>query len=197
MKSYKTVDAFIEGEETWQPELIRLREILVSCGLEETIKWGRPAYLHQSKSVVGLASFKSYFGLWFFQGALLKDEANVLMNAQDGKTKAMRQWRMSHAREIKVRTIRAYVKESVALQDAGLGIKADRSKPVVIPIELKEGLNKNPKAKALFAKLTKGRKREFAEHVAEAKQEATRLRRVKKIIPMIESGIGMNDKYRR
>jgi uncharacterized protein YdeI (YjbR/CyaY-like superfamily) len=45
--------------------------------------------------VVGIGSFKSYFGLWFHQGALLSDDENVLINAQEGKTKALRQWRHS------------------------------------------------------------------------------------------------------
>ncbi len=41
------------------------------------------------------------FGLWFHQGATLKDASNKLINAQDGKTKVLRQWRMTHANEIK------------------------------------------------------------------------------------------------
>ncbi|MBK7633096.1 MAG: hypothetical protein IPJ13_01585 [Saprospiraceae bacterium] len=43
--------------------------------------------------MVGLAAFKSYTGIWFFQGGLLDDKQQFLMNAQEGKTKAMRQWR--------------------------------------------------------------------------------------------------------
>lgn len=197
MNSYKSVDAFLAGEQSWTKEMTRLREILLGCGLEEAIKWGRPTYLHQGKSLVGMASFQSYFGLWFFQGALLEDSAGVLMNAQDGKTKAMRQWRMTSARDIKVRTIRAYVKDARALQDAGQQIRADRGKPVVIPAELKSAFKKNPGAKRQFAALTKGRQREFADHIAEAKQASTRERRTAKVIPMIEAGIGLNDKYRR
>ena len=57
-----------------QQELLKLRNILLSCGLEETVKWGAPTYTFAGKNVAGLASFKSYVGLWFHQGALLKDE---------------------------------------------------------------------------------------------------------------------------
>jgi uncharacterized protein YdeI (YjbR/CyaY-like superfamily) len=39
---------------------------------------------------VGIGGFKSYFGLWFHQGALLTDKAGVLINAQEGRTKALR-----------------------------------------------------------------------------------------------------------
>ena len=42
----------------------------------------------------------------------------------------------------------------------------------------------------------------FSEHVAlwfhqAAKQEKTKASRVAKILPMIESGVGLNDKYRK
>ena len=86
MRRYKTVDDFIKNAEQYQPELERLREILNSTKLEEDVKWGMPVYTYNGKNVVGIGGFKSYFGLWFFEGASLKDDANVLMNAQPGKT---------------------------------------------------------------------------------------------------------------
>ena len=46
------------------------------------IKWGAPKYVYKNKNIVGLAAFKNYCGLWFFQGGLLKDDHKVLMNAQ-------------------------------------------------------------------------------------------------------------------
>ena len=79
-------------------------------GLEETVKWGGPVYVADGKNIVGLGAFKSYFALWFFQGALLADQEKVLVNAQEGRTKALRQWRFENKREIKTRldqTIRA------------------------------------------------------------------------------------------
>ncbi|MCZ6643031.1 MAG: DUF1801 domain-containing protein [Gammaproteobacteria bacterium] len=56
------------------------RKILPNTGLEETTKWGGPCYTFDGKNVVGLGSFKSYFGLWFFHGVLLKDDRRVLIN---------------------------------------------------------------------------------------------------------------------
>ncbi len=97
-KRHKTVDDYIEAAEPWQDELIRLRKILRSTDLEETVKWGAPCYTHDGKNVVGMASFKSYVGLWFHQGALLGDKKKVLINAQEGKTKALRQWRFRRRR---------------------------------------------------------------------------------------------------
>lgn len=196
MKRFKTVDEYIANAEQFQPELIRLREILLSTRLTETVKWGAPCYTHRDKMLVGLGSFKSYVGLWFFQGALLADKGRVLVNAQEGKTKAMRQWRFSSLKEIKARQIRAYVKEAIELQDLGKEIKADRSQPVDVPAELMKALTGKRKAKAAFDKLTKGRQREFATYISDAKRDDTKSKRIDKILPMIEAGVGLNDKYR-
>ena len=100
MKRYKSVDAYIESAEYWQEELRELRKILRSTELEETTKWGGPCYTFDRKNVVGLGAFRSYVGLWFFQGVLLKDERQVLINAQSGRTKAQRQWRFTASADI-------------------------------------------------------------------------------------------------
>ena len=121
MKRYKSVDDYIAGAEHWQVELIRLREILQSTKLEETVKWGAPCYTHNGKMVVGLGAFKSYVGLWFHQGALLSDPEKVLINAQEGKTKALRQWRFSSLKEIKARPIKGVRQRSRAVAGTGPG----------------------------------------------------------------------------
>ncbi|MEM7168163.1 MAG: DUF1801 domain-containing protein [Planctomycetota bacterium] len=196
MRGTKTVDEYIAKEELWQPELTRLREILNSTELEETVKWGAPCYTLDGKLVVGIAGFKNYFALWFHQGALLADPEKVLINAQEGRTKALRQWRFESKKDIKVRTIKAYVKESIELQRAGKKITADRNKPLVVPPQLRAAFKKNATAKTSFATLTKGKQREYADYIAEAKREETKEKRLAKILPMITAGKGLNDKYR-
>ncbi|MFG0256782.1 MAG: YdeI family protein [Phycisphaerales bacterium JB043] len=196
MKRHKTVDDYIASVAHWQAELERLRQIVASTPLEETVKWGAPCYTHNGKNVVGIGAFKSYVGLWFHQGALLGDPEGVLINAQEGKTRALRQWRFTSNGEIKARIIKAYIKEAIELVEQGKEIKPDRSKPIVIPDELKAAFRKNTRAKSAFGKLSKSCQREYAEHVGDAKREETRVRRVEKIIPMILEGAGLNDKYR-
>ena len=196
MKRYKTVDEFLSGATAWKPELTKLRDILRKTGLSEEVKWGAPCYTHKGKNVVGIGGFKSYFGLWFHQGALLKDDAKVLVNAQEGKTKALRQWRMSSPKEIKPAVIRRYVKEAMGLVEAGRAIKADRKKPVVVPEELTKAMRRTKGATAAFRELRPGCQREYAEYVAEAKRDETKQRRITKILPMILQGAGLNDRYR-
>lgn len=196
MKREKTVEDYISNADRWRDELKRLREILLSSDLVEEIKWGSPCYTYRGKNVVGLAGFKSYFGLWFHQGALLADEKNVLINAQEGTTKALRQWRMKNAADIKPGIIKSYVKEAIQLVKDGRSITPERKSSLVIPPELKTALQNNARAKKAFAGLRPGLQREYAEYVAAAKQDATKKRRIEKILPMITSGGGLNDKYR-
>ena len=174
----------------------QLREILRSTELKEEVKWGGPCYTHAGKNVVGIGAFNSYFGLWFHQGALLADKKAVLINAQEGKTKALRQWRMHSASDIKPSIMKSYVKEAIRLVDEGKAIRPDRAKPVVVTPELQNAMQKTKGAIAAFRELRPGLQREYADFVANAKREDTRSRRIEKVLPMIVAGIGLNDKYR-
>ena len=196
MKRYKTVDDYIANATLWQDELTRLREILKSTKLTEDVKWGAPCYTYDGQNVVGLAGFKSYFGLWFHQGALLKDKNEVLINAQEGTTKALRQWRMRSAKDIKASTIKAYVGEAITLVEQGKKIGPQKDKPIVVPPELKKALAKNAKARKGFESLRKGLQREYTDHIASAKREETKKKRIEKILPMLAAGKGLHDKYR-
>lgn len=119
MPRYRTVDEYFEGNECWPSEVRRLRGVLQSTPLEETLKWGGPCYTYRGKNVVGLGAFRSYFGLWFFQGAALDDPEGVLVNAQPGKTKHLRQWRMTSNADIRPAVIRHYIDEAIRLAAGG------------------------------------------------------------------------------
>jgi uncharacterized protein YdeI (YjbR/CyaY-like superfamily) len=157
---------------------------------------GRPCYTYNGKNVVGMAGFKSYFGLWFHQGALLKDQKKVLMNAQEGRTKALRQWRMQTAKDIKPTIIKSYVREAVKLAEEGKQIAPERKKPLVVPPELKKALGANKQAREKFKNMRLSLQREYADYIADAKREDTKLRRLEKIMPVIKAGSGLHDKYR-
>lgn len=197
MPTKKTPDDYFNNLERWGDELRRLREIVTSTELAEEIKWGMPCYTLAGKNIVGMGGFKSYFGLWFHQGALLKDEKGVLVNAQEGKTKALRQWRMGSAADIKPQLVKRYLKEAIALAKEGKAIAPARKKPLTVPPELKAALAGDKRAAAGFEKLTPGLRREYAEYVADAKRADTKERRLKKILPMIAKGAGLYDQYKR
>ena len=196
MKRQKTVDDYIASSDQWGAELKKIRAILAATELKEEVKWGAPCYTYDGKNVVGMAGFKTYFGLWFHQGALLKDDQQVLINAQEGTTKALRQWRMQTAKEIRPAVIKRYVKEAIRLVKEGKQIGPAKKKPPTIPSELKKALAKNNTAQKKFAELTPGKQREYAEYISSAKRDETKQKRLDKILPMIKSGVGLNDKYR-
>ncbi len=189
------VTEYIEKKSDWSEELTRLRSIMSELPLIETIKWGVPYYMSDGKNILGMAAFKGYFGLWFTQGALLKDEQKVLINAQEGKTSALRQWRFNSMDEIDSDLIKIYVVEAIENQKQGKEIKPQK-KPLIIPELLQKALDKNQELKEKFESFTLSKKREFSDYISEAKREATKQSRLDKITPMILSGIGLHDKYR-
>ena len=67
---------------------------------------------------------------------------------------------------------------------------------MIVPPELQQALSRNATAKANFDRLGKGCRREYADYIAEAKRDETKLRRLEKILPMIEGGTGLNGSYR-
>lgn len=196
MRRAKSVDDYIDNSESWQPELKRMRQVLQSTPLTEEVKWGAPCYTYAGKNVVGLAAFKGWVCLWFHQGALLEDSERVLINAQEGKTKALRQWRMTSSKEINPAVIKRYVGEAIALVDAGKAIKPERSNGVAVPMELQNAMRRHKGALAAFRALTPGRQREYADYIATAKRDDTRQKRIEKVLPMISAGAGLHDKYR-
>jgi uncharacterized protein YdeI (YjbR/CyaY-like superfamily) len=197
MQKATNADEFFQNACLWRDELLSLRKLILAAGLKEGVKWGGPCYTHEGANVVGLGAFKSYFGLWFFQGALLLDDDRVLINAQEGKTKAQRQWRMTSAKEIRPALVKQYVREAKALAAAGTKIAPDRGRVVRIPAELKAAFVADKSAAKAFNELSLSCRREYADYVSDAKQEATRRRRVEKILPMIRTKMGLNDKYRK
>ena len=102
-------------------------------------------------------------------GSITCRQKKVLINAQKGKTKALRQWRFTSKQEINSRLIKDYVREAVNLQKQGVEIKADRSKPIEIPQQLRQALKRNKDAHICFEQLSKGKQREYADYIQRRK----------------------------
>ena len=191
----KTIEEFWEANGQFASELSELRTLLLSCGLEETFKWAFPTYTHKHKNLISIRAFKEYYALWFFQGVFLADPAKVLSNAQEGKTKAMRHWKFNPDRSIDLDLIRTYVYESIDNQEEGKVLKVKVDTSYQLP-ELLEKELENETLKSSFFNLSQGKQKEYANYIAAAKQEKTKLSRLEKVIPMILKGKGLNDKYK-
>ena len=153
-------------------------------------------YTVNGKNVVGMGAFKSYVGIWFFQGVFLQDKQQKLVNAQEGKTKAMRQWRFTALEEIDEQLLRQYIEEAIQNQKEGKEVKPERTKEVLIPAELSSALENQAELASCFGQLTPGKQREYAGYIHEAKRADTKVKRLEKIIPMILAGKGLNDRYK-
>lgn len=181
----------------WAEELDLLKSIIAKTELEEMTKWGGPVYTINKKNVVGVGGFKSYVGIWFFNGVFLKDEKGFLVNANEGVTRALRQWRFTSKEEIvkNEKLILQYIKEAIANEKAGIAIKPEKKEAIVSELLNAEFKTDKALVKA-FEAFSPYKQREFLEYVETAKQEKTKLSRIEKIKPMILEGIGLNDKYR-
>ncbi|MEZ4944519.1 MAG: YdeI/OmpD-associated family protein [Cyclobacteriaceae bacterium] len=196
MESHKSVEQYILKKKQWTIELTTLREILVSTGMKEEVKWGTPVYSYKGKNIAGIAAFKSYVGLWFYQGALLKDAKEKLINAQEGKTRALRQWRFTSIKEVTPKLIKTYLKEAIQNARDGKEIKPHRDQPIVVPQELASYLKADTSTLKSFHALSKSKQREYTEYIAEAAKPETKTKRIEKILPLILQGVGLHDKYK-
>lgn len=197
MKKIYSVEEYIEENAHFSKALILLRTVINSTELEETIKWNAPVYTLNGKNVIGLGAFKKHFGIWFFNGVFLKDKHHLLINAQENKTKALRQMRFKSIHDIDKNIVLVYIKEAIENQKLGKEIKPQRTKKVfAIPNELKHLTTTNPSFKNSFNLLSPYKQKEYCEYISSAKREATKQSRLEKITPMILRGVGLNDKYK-
>jgi uncharacterized protein YdeI (YjbR/CyaY-like superfamily) len=176
--------------ERWEAEIAEMRRVLAGLAMKEECKWGKPTYTVDGKNIVIMQGFKEYFGLGFFQGALLTDRKKVLV--QLGQVHAGRVMKFTSAKDItaKAATIKAYVREAIAVERAGLRMERRRTSDFPVPEELRQRLRRDPRFKRAFEALTPGRQRSYLYHFAAAKQSATRAARIEKAMPAIFEGRG-------
>lgn len=197
MEKSEKLEAYYQKEHPFKDGIALLRRLALQTPAEENFKWGMPVYTLNSKNVFGICKFKNHFGIWYFNGVFLKDPKNVLENAQEGKTKGMRQWKFNNLDEVDERAVLAYMKEALENQKKGMEIKVEKTAETSVPELLQQELNQNKDLKTAFEAFVPYKQKEFCEFIAEAKQEKTKLKRLEKIIPMIQKGIGLNDAYRQ
>ena len=181
----------------WDRAIELLKQIAAKTPLTETVKWGGPVFTFDNKNVIGIGGFKNYVGIWFYQGALLKDEKGKLVNANEGVTKALRQWRFGSEEEIleNEKLILAYIAEAIENEKAGRGIKPEKKAAIQSDLMDRE-MQTDPALAAAFAKFSPSKQREFLEHIETAKQEKTKVARLEKAKELILAGKGLNDKYK-
>lgn len=192
----KSVQDYIEHHSKWTDKLNTLHQLFLNEGFKDSIKWSRPVYIYNNTNVLGLGAFKNHMDIWFFQGNLIDDDDHILEKAQD-QTQGMRHIKFTEKDTLNSDQIKHYINMAKAASSQKAGIKKKSPKSMPDSPVLAKALNQDKKLKMAFEALTLSQRRAYTEHIAEAKREATKQRRLEKMTPMILAGKGLNDKYRK
>lgn len=188
------IDEYLQKSDAWQSAIKALRNILLDCKLDEDLKWGKPCYSFRGNNIAIIQPFKDSCALMFFKGSLLKDPEGVL--EKPGKnSRIARRISFKGVEEIqKLKPIlKSYIFEAVEIEKAGLKVEIPK-KAEPLAEELQRRLKEYPQFKAAFENLTPGRQRAYNLYFSAAKQAKTRESRIKKYVPKILSGKGLNDR---
>ena len=175
--------------------LLRLRQMLLNCGLQEERKWSMPCYTIEKKNVLILAAFRPYFSLNFLRGNELKDPNGMLEKAGE-HSQAARQLRFRSDSEVegKKDMILGFIRQAVELEKNGMTATKSAAPLIPIPEELAERFQQDSALKIAFHNLSPGRRRSYLLHFTSAKQASTRMTRIEKCIPSILAGKGFQEK---
>jgi uncharacterized protein YdeI (YjbR/CyaY-like superfamily) len=187
------VDSILRQEKKWSAEFEALRTMILEFPFSEELKWYQPCYTLDGKNTVLIHGFKEYCALMFFKGALLKDPKHIL--ATPGQHQAARQIRFKNLAEVTkmAATVKAYIREAIDIEKAGLKVKLKKTAEYKVPEELQKKLDELPPLKKAFQSLTPGRQRGYIFHISQPKLSKTREERVEKCMPLILMGKGLND----
>ena len=188
------VDWYFSKATRWAKEFEALRAIALASGMTEELKWGHPCYTLDGKNVVLMHGFKEYCALLFHKGALLEDDAGVLVQ-QTANVQSARQVRFTSVAEItKAKaTLAKYLARAMELEKSGARVQPKKTAQFDVPEELTAAFKAKPALEKAFRALTPGRQRAYLLHIGSAKQSATRVARIAKHEKRILAGKGLDD----
>lgn len=188
------VDAYIDREESWKPEFVKMRAIALNSGLSEGFKWGHPCYALDGSNIVLIHGFKEYCAYLFFKGALMEDPSGILIQ-QTENVQAARQIRFTGVEEIDRlgNALAAYIQNAIEVEKSGAKVEMKKTSEFSMPDEFKARIDGDDALKTAFEALTPGRQRAYLLHFSGAKQSRTRQERIEKCVPGILAGKGLND----
>ena len=194
------VDAYIaKSADFAKPVLIHLRQLVhASCpDVEETLKWGMPAFMHKG-ILCGMAAFKQHCTFGFWKRKLIFARSKGASKLED---EAMGQFgRITTMADLpKDNVLRRYIKKAVRLNEEGIKLpprpRPKVKKELVLPDYFLAALKKNKKALATFERFSYSHKKEYVEWITEAKTDETRQRRMKTAVEWLAEGKARNWKY--
>ena len=188
------VNWFFDKSTKWQDAYKELRELVLSFDLKEELKWGCPCYTFDKNNVVLIHGFKNYCALLFMKGAIMKDPKNILVQ-QTENVQSARQIRFANFDELIYlkAVVKSYIKNAVEVEKSGVKVEFKKATEYKMPDEFQHALIEMPDLKSRFENLSPGRQKGYLLYFSSAKQTKTRNERVKKCIPKILKGKGLDD----
>ena len=196
------VDAYIaKSPDFAKPILAHVRKLMhKGCPrIEESIKWGVPAFEREG-IVAMMAAFRKHVAFGFWSERLIREKLGAdadRMFPKDAKPGMGGRRYLARAELPADAVILRAVRAAVALNEAGERPKRalKRRPPPKAPPYLVAALKKNAKARATYARFTPAQRREYVDWLKEAKQAATRERRLARTIEWLAAGRQRNWKY--
>ena len=163
---------------------------------EETLKWGMPTFMYQDEMLCGIAAFKAHATFGFWKSSLVLDEKGRKFDESMGQF-----GRLASVDDLPAKSVLAvYIRKAMKLNEAGIKVARpkranSKSAAAKVPADLAAALAKNKKAAAVFAAFPPSARFEYIEWITEAKQDATRQRRLSSAIDWLSEGKRRHWKY--
>ena len=189
------IDAYIAKAQPFaRPILEHVRERVhrVVPQAEETLKWSAPSFTVGGKILLMMAAFKAHAALNFWRGQELRgDAANAEAMGQFGKLKSVADLPPDDELDRLIRDAAELTKNAPAPRKVK---HAPKPAPEMHPA-FAEALESSPKARATLDAFSPSARRDYLEWIAEAKQDATRERRIATAIEWLSEGKKRHWKY--
>lgn len=190
------IDAYIARQGDFARPILEHVRALVheGCpGVEETMKWSMPTFVHAGGILCGMAAFKQHASFGFWKHALVVGEGEP------------REGMGSYGKLTSVadlppkKTLLAHVRKAAKLNEEGVKTPAARNSapkpPPEAPEDLAAALKKNAKARKAFEGFPPSAQRDYVEWIVEAKREETRAKRLAQAVEWMAEGKRRNWKY--
>jgi len=189
------IDAYIAKAAPFaRPILEKVRERVHAAApeAEETMKWSAPGFTVDGKILLILAAFKAHAAINFWRGQEIGDGSP--------KAGAMGQFgKLTSVDDLPSdRELDAMIREAAALARTAPAPRKTKHAPKLPPAmhpEFAAALAKAPKAKAALDGFSPSAQREYLEWVGEAKQDATRQKRITDAVEWLSEGKKRHWKY--
>lgn len=188
------IDAYIDRKGDFaRPilEHVRARVHAVAPNAEETLKWSAPAFTLDGQILLVMAAFKAHAAVNFWRGQELRgDAADADGMGQFGKLQSVADLPPDDELD-------ALILKAVELSAAAPAPRKTKHVPKSAELhpEFAAALAAAPPAKAALDSFPPGARREYLDWIAEAKQPATRAKRIATAIEWLSEGKRRNWKY--